>query len=125
MLIEFPRLETESRSRSGIRSADSGQPRKHAHTAILRENELENDHIYRKLTEIFREVFDDDSIVLKPETTAADIEDWDSVAHIGLIVAVEERLKIKFKSSELESLHNVGQLARLVEQKLETQRTTN
>lgn len=86
---------------------------------------MENDHIYRKLTEIFREVFDDDSIVLKPETTAADIEDWDSVAHIGLIVAVEERLKIKFKSSELESLHNVGQLARLVEQKLETQRTTN
>ena len=86
---------------------------------------MENDHIYRKLTEIFREVFDDDSIILKPETTAADIEDWDSVAHIGLIVAVEERLKIKFKSSELESLHNVGQLARLVEQKLETQRTTN
>ncbi len=86
---------------------------------------MESDQIYRKLTEIFREVFDDDSIVLKPETTAADIEDWDSVAHIGLIVAVEERLKIKFKSSELESLHNVGQLASLVEQKLEAQRAVN
>jgi acyl carrier protein len=82
---------------------------------------VENSHIYSKLTPIFREVFDDDSIVLTPETTAADIPDWDSVAHIGLIVAIEQRLGIKFKSSELEALHNVGHLAGIIEYKLESE----
>jgi acyl carrier protein len=82
---------------------------------------VENAHIYSKLTPIFREVFDDDSIVLTPETTAADIADWDSVAHIGLIVAIEQRLGIRFKSSELEALHNVGHLAGIIEYKLETE----
>ena len=85
---------------------------------------MENAHIYRQLTEVFHEVFDDNSIVLTPGTTAADISDWDSVAHIGLIVAIEERLRIKFKSSELESMHNVGQLVGIVEKKLETQKAT-
>ena len=69
------------------------------------------DHLYRELTEIFREVFDDDRLVLTPETTAADIEGWDSVAHIGLLVAIEERMHVKFQTAALDSLHNVGQLA--------------
>jgi acyl carrier protein len=76
--------------------------------------------IYRQLTEIFRDVFDDDSIVLTPETTAADIHDWDSVNHVNLIVAIEIRMKIKFKTIEVESLHNVGHLVSLIEQKLNT-----
>ena len=74
--------------------------------------------IYEQLTEIFRDVFDDDSVVLTPETTAADIHDWDSANHVNLIVAVEVRMKIKFKTVELESLHNVGTLVSLIEQKL-------
>ena len=74
--------------------------------------------IYRKLTEIFRDVFDDDTIELTPDTTAADIHDWDSANHVNLIVAIEVSLKIKFKTIELESLHNVGNLVSLVEQKL-------
>ena len=74
--------------------------------------------IYRQLTEIFRDVFDDDSIVLTPETTAADIHDWDSANHVNLIVAIEVRMKIKFKTVEVESLHNVGHLVSLIEQKL-------
>lgn len=74
--------------------------------------------IYRELTDIFRDVFDDDSIVLTPDTTAADIHDWDSANHVNLIVAIEVRLKIKFKTIEIESLHNVGNLVALVEQKL-------
>ena len=81
---------------------------------------MEN-HLYRDLTGIFREVFDDDQLVITPETTAADIEGWDSVAHIGLIVAIEERMHVKFHSAELESLHNVGQLAGVLEYKLEAQ----
>lgn len=82
---------------------------------------MDNSHLYRELTEIFREVFDDDRIVLTLETTAADIDGWDSVAHIGLIVAIEERMRVKFNSAELESLHNVGQLAGVLEYKLESQ----
>lgn len=82
---------------------------------------MDSPHLYRELTAIFRDVFDDDQLVLTPETTAADIDGWDSMAHVGLIVAIEERLHVKFKSSELESLHNVGQLAGVLEYKLERQ----
>ena len=80
---------------------------------------MQSNHLYRELTDIFRDVFDDDNIVLTPETTAADIEGWDSVAHVNLIVALEARLKVKFKTSEVEGLHNVGQLAGVLEYKLE------
>ena len=82
---------------------------------------MEGAHIYRSLTAIFRDVFDDDDIVLTPTTTAADIAGWDSVAHVGLVVAIEERMHVKFRSSELEALHNVGQLAGVLEYKLENQ----
>ena len=75
--------------------------------------------VYSQLTDIFRDVFDDDNIVLTPNTTAADIEGWDSVGHLNLILAIESRLKMKFKTTEIESLHNVGELAGLVEYKLE------
>ena len=78
-------------------------------------------HIYRTLTEIFREVFDDDTIVLTPQTTAADIEGWDSMAHVGLMVAIESRMNVRFKSSELEAMHNVGQLVGVLEYKTENQ----
>jgi acyl carrier protein len=77
--------------------------------------------IYKQLTEIFRDLFDDDSIILTPDTTAMDIPDWDSLLHISLIVAVEGRFGVKFKTAELEALHNVGDLAGLIEQK--TRRT--
>jgi acyl carrier protein len=80
---------------------------------------MQQNDIYGQLTEIFREVFDDDTITLTPLTTAADIRDWDSAAHINLVVAIESRLKIKFKTFELESLHNVGHLVSLIEAKLQ------
>jgi len=83
---------------------------------------MANDHIYRQLDEIFRDVFDDDTIALTPETTASDIDGWDSVAHVDLIVSIETRMKIKFKTSELGNLHNVGQLVGIIEYKLESTR---
>jgi acyl carrier protein len=83
---------------------------------------MANDHIYRQLDEIFRDVFDDDTIALTPETTASDIDGWDSVAHVDLIVSIETRMKIKFKTSELGNLHNVGQLVGIIEYKLENTR---
>lgn len=75
--------------------------------------------VYDQLTEVFRDVFDDEGIVLSPSTTAADVDGWDSFGHLNLILALESRLGIKFKATEIESLHNVGELAGLVEYKLE------
>ena len=67
-----------------------------------------------RLTEIFRDVFDDDSIVLTPETTAADIEDWDSLEHINLIAAVEKAFKMRFTVKEVAGMKCVGEMAEIV-----------
>ena len=71
-----------------------------------------------QLIPIFREVFDDDDIVLSRQTTADDIDAWDSLSHMNLIVAVELRFKVKFALGELQALKNVGDLADLVDKKL-------
>ena len=70
------------------------------------------------LTEVFRQVFDDDSIVLTRTTTANDIEEWDSLTHINLVVAVVARFKVKFALGELQTLKNVGEMIDLVNKKL-------
>lgn len=79
---------------------------------------MQKPEIYSELNAIFRDLFDDDGIVLKPETSADDIEGWDSLAHINLIVAVEQKFKVKFKTAEIESLHNVGHLVDVIYSKL-------
>jgi acyl carrier protein len=79
---------------------------------------MDTAEIYRQLTELFRELFADDSIALTPETTANDIEGWDSFNHISVIVAVETRFGVKMTTSEIEHLANVGALAAAVESKL-------
>jgi acyl carrier protein len=73
--------------------------------------------VYSQLTDIFVDLFDNESIVLTPETTADQIEEWDSLHHITLIAAVESRFGIKFRTAELEGLRNVGHLVELIEQK--------
>ena len=70
------------------------------------------------LTEVFRQVFDDPGIVLTPETTADMVEGWDSLSHVNLMMAVENRFNIRFKQKEVMSFKNVGDLARNVEGKL-------
>jgi acyl carrier protein len=70
--------------------------------------------VYERLTEVFREVFADDAIALKAETSAKDIDGWDSFTHLNLIVAVEMRFRIKILTSEIEGLRNVGDLVRLI-----------
>jgi acyl carrier protein len=74
--------------------------------------------VYAQLTTIFHDLFDDDTIVLTPELTAADVPEWDSFNHINLIVAIEQRFKLKFQTAELEQLNTVGHLAELIQQKL-------
>ena len=77
--------------------------------------------IYEQLTPIFRDIFDDDSIVLTPETSASEIPEWDSLNHITLVVAQESKFGVKFKSAELEELLNVGGLVALIQKKLAAQ----
>jgi acyl carrier protein len=74
--------------------------------------------ILEALTLVFRDVFDDDSIALRPETTADDIDGWDSQAHVTLVVATEMRFGIKFRTGELEGLHNVGDFVRLIQARM-------
>ena len=73
--------------------------------------------IYQGLTAVFRDVFDDESIVIGSDTTANDIDGWDSQAHVTLVVATEVRFGIRFRTAELEQLRNVGDFVRLIETK--------
>jgi acyl carrier protein len=78
---------------------------------------LESD-IYEQLNNIFRDVVGDDSISLKPDTTAEDIEGWDSVTNVSLIVSIEINFKIKIRTDEMESLKNVGEMVKLIQRKV-------
>jgi len=75
--------------------------------------------ILGRIRDVMADVFDVDvdETVVTPETTADDIEEWDSLSHIRLIVAVERKFKVKFTNSEIESLKRVGDLVALVEAK--------
>ena len=74
--------------------------------------------IYDELNTVFRQVLEDDTIELTPATTAEDVEGWDSMNHIFIVVELEKRFGVKFQAAEMEELKNVGELATLVKQKL-------
>jgi acyl carrier protein len=82
---------------------------------------MQQQEIYAILTPIFRDMFDNEMLVLTPGLTAASVPEWDSFNHINLIVAIEARLKIKFQTAELESLNTVGRMVDLIENKLAAQ----
>ena len=70
-----------------------------------------------ELPDIFREVFDDASLVITPETSAMDIEAWDSLSHLRLVMAMEAEFRIQFDFEELNALRNVGEMMVLIQQK--------
>ena len=70
--------------------------------------------VYVALDEIFNDIFDRDDIVLTPELTAKDVEGWDSFRQIDIIIAVQQHFNIKFRTREMETLNNVGDLVRAV-----------
>jgi acyl carrier protein len=79
---------------------------------------MNEDDIWQRLTAVFRDVFDDDRIVIAPETTARDIEGWDSLANIELLVAIEKSFgRIKFNTGEVANLRNVGELVAAIKRK--------
>ena len=63
-----------------------------------------------QIIEVFKDVLDDDAISLNEETTASDVEEWDSLNHIQLVVAVEKKFKVRFTSKEIQSWANVGEM---------------
>ena len=71
---------------------------------------MERKEIFEKLTEIFRDVMDNEEIVLEETTTAEDIEEWDSLAQIQLVVAIEKAFGVKFNSQEIVDWKNVGDM---------------
>ncbi len=75
---------------------------------------MNKNDVIKRLTEIFRDVFDDDSIVISEKTTAADIEDWDSIEHINLIGAVEDEFGMRFKMKEVAGMKNVGEMINII-----------
>jgi acyl carrier protein len=70
-----------------------------------------------KLTDVFRDVFEDDDLVISPETSAKDIAGWDSLMHVTLIINVEKAFHVHFSSSEVAQLKNVGELIDLIKMK--------
>ncbi len=72
---------------------------------------MNKEEIFTKLNSIFRDIFDDDTIVLSEGTTATDIEGWDSLTHISLIAAIEDEFGIRFDMKDVLKMKNVGEIA--------------
>ena len=79
---------------------------------------MERNEIYEELNEIFMDVLDLDEVELTDETSADDIDEWDSLSHIQLIVAIEKAFKIKFTSKEIMSWKNVGEMVDSIMKKI-------
>jgi acyl carrier protein len=81
---------------------------------LKRASTMDESGIYVRLTEIFEEVFDDDSIIATPTLSAKDVDGWDSLTHIRLILTVEKAFKVKFSTSEIGKMETVGDLVALI-----------
>lgn len=77
---------------------------------------MKDTEIYEKLEEIFEDVFDE-KIKLTPDTTAEDVEDWDSLTHITLISAVEDEFSVKFSMKEVSTMKNVGEMVDIIRER--------
>ena len=74
-------------------------------------------NINERLNEVFQNVFDDDDITVDRDTTADDIDDWDSLEHIRLIAAVEREFSVKFTMKEVSAMKNVGEMMDIIEER--------
>jgi acyl carrier protein len=75
---------------------------------------MDESHIYARMADIFEDVFDEDAIKVTPMLSAKDVDGWDSLTHIRLILTIEKAFKIKFSTSEIGKLENVGDLVTLI-----------
>jgi len=79
---------------------------------------MERIELLKSINNVFIDVLDNEDIQLTEKTSANDVEDWDSLNHIQLIVAIEKKFKIRFKSDEIRSWQNVGEMMDSIETKL-------
>ncbi len=79
---------------------------------------MDEAQLYSRLTEVFHDVFDDDTIQVTPQLSAKDVDGWDSLTHIRLLLTIERAFKIKFSTSEIGKLETVGDLVKLVQSKI-------
>ncbi|MBR6158799.1 MAG: acyl carrier protein [Lachnospiraceae bacterium] len=79
---------------------------------------MTHEEIMEKVQRIFRDVFDDDSLMIYDSTNSSDIEDWDSLEHITLVVSMEKEFNLKFDLKEVNALANVGEMVDLIASKL-------
>lgn len=79
---------------------------------------MTREEVYERLNEVFREVFDDDEITVDDETTAADVDGWDSLSHIVLMDAVEDEFDVTFGMSIISKLKNVGEMVDVILEQL-------
>ncbi len=75
---------------------------------------MDEPEIYARLAKVFEDVFDEDSISITPELSAKDVDGWDSITHIRLMLTVERAFKVKFSAPEIGKLENVGDLVTLI-----------
>lgn len=75
---------------------------------------MSREEVFNRLNEVFRDVFDDETIVVIDTTTSEDVEDWDSLEHINLIAAVEQEFGMKFSMGQVVTMKNVGEMADII-----------
>ena len=80
---------------------------------------MTREEVFEKLNTVFRDNFDDDDLVIVDETNSSDIEDWDSIEHINLVIAMEKKFDLKFNIREVGKLANVGEMVDLIVSMLE------
>jgi len=79
---------------------------------------MSNDEVVTKLSAVFQTVFGNNQLEISRATTAQDVEGWDSLMHINLIVAVEREFKVRFTTREISGLHNVGEFMDVIARKV-------
>jgi acyl carrier protein len=79
---------------------------------------MERIEILSQTTNVFKDILENEDIILQEGTTANDIEDWDSLNHIQLVVAIEKKFKIRFTSMEIQNWNNVGEMINSIESKV-------
>jgi len=79
---------------------------------------MDFDNILKEVNDIFKDELDNDELVIKPETSANDVDEWDSLSHILLIVAIEKHFGITFTASEIRVWQNVGEMCRSIEKRV-------
>ena len=99
-----------------IVSGDSSSMVNLEYYALYKDKSM-NSLILPAVQEIFRDVFDDASLVITAETNSTNVQDWDSLAHLSLVTAIERHFKVRFALGELQGIKDVGEMLTLIEKK--------